>query len=403
MIELNGKFQKAKVFTNLIDNESISQIINLLNQEAFKHSKVRIMPDVHAGKGCVIGFTADLGEYVIPNLIGVDIGCGMLTTNLGKKDIDLGKLDNFIKTNIPHGFSVSDDIPNLTDSFKKNIKSISEKTSSSFERNLKSIGSLGGGNHFIEISKSNDGTNYLIIHSGSRNFGLQVAKHHQKIAEESLDNNRNFLVEKKKEIINLLKSQGREDAIEAEISKITKPAQGIPKELAYLIGDKKSDYIKDMKVAMEFASLSRKVMRDKILNHLDLNINSLSTFETIHNYIGNDNIIRKGAISANKDEIVLIPINMKDGCIIAKGKGNADWNLSAPHGAGRLLSRGAAKNSLNLEDFKNEMRDIYSSCISEQTLDESPMAYKPISSILDNISDTVEVLEIIKPIYNFKA
>ena len=402
MIELNGKYQSAKVFTDVIDEKSVSQIIDLLNQETFKDSVVRIMPDVHAGKGCVIGFTANLGECIIPNLIGVDIGCGMYTVNLGKEDINLEELDRFVRENIPYGFAVADKYPKgLSNEFVLSLEEISGRTKSAYTRNLKSIGSLGGGNHFIEISEDDEGSKYLVIHSGSRNFGLQIAKHHQEVAEKLLTNNENVRKDEREKLITSLKEQGKSSNIKEELLKLKKETSQVPRELAYLTGKEKDSYISDMKVAIEFASLSRKEMARKILDFLK--ISPVESFETIHNYLSEDGIIRKGAISANKDELVLIPINMKDGCIIARGKGNKDWNNSAPHGAGRLFSRSSAKESLSLDKFKEDMTGIYSSCISRRTLDECPEAYKPIESILENIKETVDVIKIIKPIYNFKG
>ncbi len=399
-----------KIFTENIEQEAINQINDLLHQDAFKDCKVRIMPDVHAGAGCVIGFTGNLGDKVIPNIVGVDIGCGMLTVELGNVELDLEKLDKIINEYVPSGFNVHDERKVIFDKLQ-DLKCFRElKDTKRLER---SIGTLGGGNHFIEIDVDDEGNKYLIIHTGSRNLGKQVAEYYQDLANQLCNYNiANYKV-KQQELIEEYKQQGRKQEIQSAIKKLKEDYQvnqnQIPKELAYLEGKNREDYLHDMKICQEFASENRQVIigliRDgynKITNEDCLNIEN--RFETIHNYIDLEtNIVRKGAISAKKDEIVLIPINMRDGCIIAKGKGNDDWNQSAPHGAGRIMSRMEAKRKLNLEDFKDSMKDIYTTSVGENTLDEAPFAYKPMQEIIDNIGDTVEIIKIIKPIYNFKA
>lgn len=386
--------KNLKIFTNNIEEKAKKQIDTLLNQEPFANSKVRIMPDVHAGAGCVIGFTADLGDKVIPNVVGVDIGCGMITLKLGKINIDLEKLDNVIREFIPNGFETHEKeqkLPfDLEELFVYNeLKNLSRIKSS--------MGTLGGGNHFIEIDKDNDENLYLIIHSGSRNLGKQVADIYQNMA---INNLHKVSKEEVKNKVEELKKQGRHKEIQIELKKM-KPTSKIPKELCYLIGEEREKYLHDMKLCQQYAYYNRLKMATIISEKMGFQYGNF--FQTVHNYIGEDNIVRKGAISAYKDEIVLIPINMRDGCIIAKGLGNEDYNYSAPHGAGRIMSRRKAKDTINLKEFKETMVKVYSTSVNENTLDEAPMVYKPINEILNNISETVEVLKIIKPIYNFKS
>ncbi|WP_432408820.1 RtcB family protein [Wukongibacter sp. M2B1] len=407
MLELKGKYNTAKVFTYSIEQEAISQIVELLNQEAFKECKVRVMPDTHAGKGCVIGFTANLGNKAIPNLVGVDIGCGMIAVKLGTIDIDFQSLDKFIRNNIPHGNKVNKKMQiRLSKEFHDRIVGISNKTKSNPKRNLLSIGSLGGGNHFIEVNEDKYGDKWLVIHSGSRNFGHKIATYHQKKAIEYCDKQVRYFNREKDERIELLKQTGREEEIQKYVQEINSLTEkyNLPKYLCFLEDSRLQEYLEDMKTAQEYANLNRKVMATKILASIDLNIDELEGFQTIHNYIDfEDMIVRKGAISAGKDEKVLIPINMRDGSIIALGKGNEDWNNSAPHGAGRLMSRSKAKEVINLDEYKETMEKVWSTSVKESTLDEAPMAYKPMNEIIDNIKDTVEIVDIIRPLYNFKA
>lgn len=405
--------RNLKIFTENIEEEAIKQIDELLEQEPFKDCKVRIMPDVHAGKGCVIGFTADLGNKVIPNIVGVDIGCGMLCVELGNIELNLEKLDNIINEYIPAGRNIREQ--KLIDFEKINeLYCLRElKESKKFNR---AIGTLGGGNHFIEVDIDDEGNKYLVIHTGSRNLGKQVADYYQNLAIE-LCSGKEELFKKKEKIIKEYKEQGRKSEIQQALKDLEKEYKNnnpdLPKDLYYLEGKYREMYLHDMKICQEYASLNRlQIAKEILMNYFQLTyipeINypliMSNRFETIHNYISfEDNIVRKGAISAHKGEKVIIPINMRDGSIIAIGKGNDDWNQSAPHGAGRIMSRMKAKNIFQLEDFIKSMEGIYTTSISEETIDEAPFVYKPMQEIIDNIQDTVEILKIIKPIYNFKS
>lgn len=398
--------KNLKIFTKNIEQEAIGQIDELLNQEAFKDSKIRIMPDVHAGKGCVIGFTGDLGDKVIPNIVGVDIGCGMLCVELGNIDLDLERLDNIIRQYVPSGFEVHDE---RKYKFLKlqDLKCYRElKDTKRLER---SIGTLGGGNHFIEIDIDEDNNKYLVIHTGSRNLGKQVAEYYQELANQLCNYNIGEYKEKQKQLIEEYKEQGRKQEIQSALEELRKEYQvnknKIPKELAYLEGQYREDYLHDMKICQEFACLNRKIIAIEIMKQLNCELSFPgNNFETIHNYISfEDNIVRKGAISARKGEKVLIPMNMRDGCIIGIGKGNDDWNQSAPHGAGRIMSRMKAKEIFNLDEYKESMNGIYTTSVNEETIDEAPFVYKPMKEIIDCIGDTVDIIKIIKPIYNFKA
>ena len=403
MVVINGKNTCAYVYADIVDEATIKQIKLLVDQYFMKNVRVSIMADCHAGCGCVIGTTFQINDKIVPNLVGVDIGCGMLTVMLGKIDIDFKMLDNFIKENIPAGMDVNgdgNDLSNIIDNLRcyGSLKNI--------ERLRKSIGSLGGGNHFIEIDKNENDEYYLIVHTGSRNLGLQVAKIYQDLAIK-YHNNKIF---NKKSAINELILKYKRLNLEAQIqNEIERIAQinleiSIPRELCYLEGDEFDDYLYDMDICQSFAALNRGEIAKKIVDFLGLDYDCLYKFETVHNYINmNDKILRKGAISAYAGEVVLIPMNMRDGCIIARGKGNPLYNYSAPHGAGRIMSRAEAFKVINVDDFKKVMKGIYTTTSNENTIDESPFVYKPMASILNNINDTVEVLQIIKPVYNFKA
>jgi RNA-splicing ligase RtcB len=390
----------VKIFTDNIEGSAVNQVYTLVEQEAFKDSKVRIMPDVHSGAGCVIGFTADLGDRVIPNVVGVDIGCGMLTVEFGKVDIDLEKLDGVIKKVVPHGFNIHNR-SSIYSSAKKMPFDVQDLKCYNELRNKDnievSLGTLGGGNHFIEVDKDDEDNKYLIIHTGSRNLGKQVADIYQNKAISLMNK---YSKEDRDEVIRKLKSENRQSEIPDALKALT-PEVKVPKDLSYLEGQNRLDYLHDMRLCQVFAYRNREMIAEKIMK--EMNLTETGRFQTIHNYIGDDNIVRKGAISAYKDEIVLIPINMRDGCIIARGLGNEDWNFSAPHGAGRIMSRRSAKDNLDLDEFTDDMKDIYTTTANLSTLDESPRAYKPMDEILENIKDTVEVIKIIKPIYNFKA
>ena len=402
-----------KIFTKNIEQEAIEQIDLLLEQEPFKECKIRIMPDVHAGKGCVIGFTADLGNKVIPNIVGVDIGCGMLCVKLGNIELDLEKLDNVINEVIPSGRNIREH--KLVDFEEiENLYCLRElKETKKFNR---AIGTLGGGNHFIEIDVDDEENKYLVIHTGSRNMGKQVADYYQKLAIE-LCSGKEEMYKQKEEIIKTYKEQGRKQEIQQALKDLEKQYKknkpDLPDELCYLEGKYRKMYLHDMKICQEYASLNRLYIAKEILmNYFQLTyVPEIDyppimddRFETIHNYINfEDNIVRKGAIRANKGEKVLIPINMRDGSVIAIGKGNEDWNNSAPHGAGRIMSRIKAKETFQLEDFIKSMEGIYTTSVVEETIDEAPFVYKPMQEIIENIQDTVEIQKIIKPIYNFKA
>lgn len=391
-----------KIFTDNIEPEALNQIYTLIKQSAFADCKVRIMPDVHAGKGCVIGFTADLGDKVIPNIVGVDIGCGMLCRQIGKFDIDYAKLDSIIREYIPAGRAVRDEeiwFGPLEDLYcKDELKNM--------EWLKCSLGTLGGGNHFIEVDEDADGVKYLVIHTGSRNLGKQVAEVYQQMAISDMQG-ADRLAEESKKLIAEYKAAGKQKEIQRGLAELKRKWQpdklNIPKELCYLTGKHREMYLHDMKICQEFASKNRFEIAWELFIKMGWPVDE-DSFETVHNYIDHDtNIVRKGAISAQAGERVLIPINMRDGCIIGIGKGNEDWNCSAPHGAGRIMSRSKAKESVSLEEYQESMKGIYTTSVSQSTIDESPMAYKPINEILENIKDTVEIVKIVKPVYNFKA
>ena len=391
-----------KIFTDNVEQEALEQINTLLEQEAFKNCKVRIMPDVHAGKGCVIGFTADLGNKVIPNIVGVDIGCGMLTVKLGNIDIDFDKLDKAIRKRVPSGRDVHE---GRIVRFKQLQNLHCYRQLKDAKRLERSIGTLGGGNHFIEIDIDDDNNKYLIIHTGSRNLGKQVAEYYQNLAIELMQG-KDKLYEMQNKLIKEYKEQGRRKEIQEAIKELHRKYNpnplNIPKELCYLTGEYRKMYLDDMAICQEFASLNRMTIAESILD--EMKWNTIGGFETIHNYIDlESNIVRKGAISAKDKEKVLIPINMRDGCIIGYGKGNEDWNCSAPHGAGRIMSRSKAKEIVSLEEFEKSMDGIYTTSVNESTIDESPMVYKTMNEIIENIEGTVYIYKIIKPVYNFKA
>lgn len=402
-----------KIFTNNIEDEAVKQIDELLEQEPFKDCKVRIMPDVHAGKGCVIGFTADLGNKVIPNIVGVDIGCGMLCVELGNMALDFEKLDKIIIENIPSGRNIREQ--KLIDFEKINELYCLRELKESNKFN-KAIGTLGGGNHFVEIDVDDENNKYLVIHTGSRNLGKQVADYYQNLAVE-LCSGKEEMYKKKEKIIKTYKEQGKKSEIQEALKELEKEYKNnkpnLPKDLCYLENRYRDMYLHDMKICQEYASLNRlHIAKEILMNYFQLTyvpeidyppiMNN--RFETIHNYISfEDNIVRKGAISAKKGEKVLIPINMRDGSIIAVGKGNKNWNQSAPHGAGRIMSRIKAKETFTLDEFEKSMKGIYTTSVSVETIDEAPFVYKPMQEIIDNIQDTVEIKKIIKPIYNFKA
>jgi tRNA-splicing ligase RtcB len=397
MKEFIGKYNIAKVFTDNVEETAVGQIIDLCCQPFTKGSKIRIMPDTHAGAGCTIGTTMTIQDKLVPNMVGVDIGCGMECVKIENKGIDYRDLDETIRKYIPSGFNIRNIAHEFTKECRiKDLKCFSILPKKSVDRAILSIGTLGGGNHFIEVDKDSSDNLYIVVHSGSRNLGIQVAKYYQDLGYQSLLNNK----VDNEELIAILKAQGREKDISSEIKKTKKSI--VDKQLAYVEGQNFKDYLHDMKIVQEYAMWNRKAMMSEIIDEMGMVV--IDQFTTIHNYIDVENmILRKGAISAQKNEKVLIPINMRDGSLICLGKGNPDWNYSAPHGAGRLMSRTKAKENVTLEEFQESMEGIYTTSVSEATIDESPMAYKPMQEIIDNIKDTVDILEIIKPTYNFKA
>lgn len=405
MKEIKGIYSSAKVFTDIIDEKAVEQIQTLCNQEFTKDAKIRIMPDAHAGVGCVIGFTANLGELVIPNIVGVDIGCGMLTVDLKDSQIDLEKLDQIIRKYIPSGTSVHSGRIMRFDKLQELYCYRELKDSKRIER---SIGTLGGGNHFIEVDVDENNHSYLVIHTGSRNLGKQVAQYYQNLAYDLMAG-KDELLFKQEQLIVDYKKQGRKDELQEAIKElrknfIAKEVQ-LPKELCYLSGKYRDQYLHDMAICQEYATLNRQMIAKIILKQLlDRSLEEFDYFETIHNYIDHDeNIMRKGAVSAKLNEKILIPINMRDGSLICLGKGNEEWNQSAPHGAGRLYSRQKAKELFSLNEFEDQMQGIYSTSINQHALDECPMAYKSMDDIVNNIGETATIIQVIKPIYNFKA
>ena len=396
MIELRGKYGEAKVYTDVVDNESISQVINLLNQPYVEGSRVRMMPDIHAGAGCTIGTTMTIQDKICPNLVGVDIGCGMETIRIKEKHIELQSLDKLIRSEIPSGFAIRNKPHRYNEQI--DLDSLYCAKHIKLDRARLSVGTLGGGNHFIEANKDDDGNIYIVVHSGSRHLGLEIANYYQEAGYKALTSFNKAEIDA---VIAQLKSDGRQSEIQ-EVLKGMKKYTSIPKPLAYVEGELLDQYLHDMKIAQEFAMYNRKAMIDVIVKGLGLHITE--QFTTIHNYIDIENkILRKGAVSAQDGEVLLIPINMRDGSLICVGKGNEDWNCSAPHGAGRLMSRSAAKETFTVSEFKKQMEGIYTTSVGRSTLDECPMAYKRIEDIVDNISPTVDIKAIIKPIYNFKA
>ena len=404
MQEVKGKYNTAKVFTDVIDETSLKQIQLLCNQEFTAGEKIRLMPDVHAGAGCTIGTTMTIKDKIVPNLVGVDIGCGMETLVI-HKDSDVAKnfsgavLDKIIRKNIPCGF----DIRKKPHDFVSEVEWNKVKGKYTKNRAILSLGTLGGGNHFIEADKDDEGNLYIVVHSGSRHAGLEIAEYYQEMAWNQLNQKTKADLDA---MIAELKATGRQSEIEEK--RIEMNAQiktAIPKDLAYVSGYLFDDYINDMKIMQHFAALNRKAMIDSISIGLRIKKEDLiEQFTTIHNYIDIENmILRKGAVSAKKGEKLLIPINMRDGSLVCIGKGNEDWNCSAPHGAGRVMSRMKAKRQLSMEEFKAQMSGIYSTTVSKATLDEAPMAYKTMDDIVNNINPTAHIEKIIKPIFNFKA
>lgn len=399
-IEIKGKVNTALCYAKVVEDEAIEQIRRMCDYAMTEGSQISIMPDVHAGKGCTIGTTMTITDKAVPNVVGVDIGCGMYTVNLGKDDIDFEKVDEAAHF-IPSGREVWEGRQEKFDLTE--LRCYRELKDA--KRLARSLGTLGGGNHFIEIDEAANGTKYLVIHSGSRNLGKQVAELYQKLA---INLNRGYgeYLEKRDEIIRTYKEQGRKSEIQDALKQlhwqVYESPTSMPEDLCYLEGKYLEDYFHDVEICQAFARRSREKMAEVIFEITGMT--GSDAFHTIHNYIDTDEmILRKGAIAAHKGEKVLIPINMKDGSILAIGKGNPEWNYSAPHGAGRIMSRTKAKNELNLDEYKKAMEGVYTTSVNENTLDEAPMAYKSLDDIIDVIRESVDVIDVMKPIYNFKA
>ena len=398
MFEIKGKVNTAVCYATVVEDAAIEQIKRMCDCEFTEGSRIRIMPDVHAGAGCTIGTTMTVNGKAVPNVVGVDIGCGMYTVCLGKGEIDLAKVDEAAHY-IPSGFSVWEgrredfDITGM-----ECYRSLEDA-----KRLARSLGTLGGGNHFIEIDRAADGTNYLVIHSGSRNLGKQTAEFYQKLAIE-LASGKEEYYRRRDEIIRTYKEQGRRSEIQAAIKALSweRRESLIPDDLCFLYGEYLDDYLHDVEICQRFARRSRELMAEILMDRAGLT--GTDGFHTVHNYIDpGEMILRKGAIAAHEGEKVLIPVNMRDGSILAVGRGNPEWNYSAPHGAGRLMSRSAAKTGLSMEEYRKAMEGIYTTSVNEDTLDEAPMAYKSLEDIIVPICESVDVIEVIKPIYNFKA
>lgn len=398
MMEIKGKVNTALCFAKVIEDEAVEQIRRMCDYEFTAGSRIRIMPDVHAGKGCTIGTTMTVTDKAVPNVVGVDIGCGMYTVCLGRVDIDMARMDAAAHY-IPSGMNVWESRQERFD--LSNLRCFRDlKDTKRLER---SLGTLGGGNHFIEIDQAADGSKYLVIHSGSRNLGKQAAELYQNLAID-LNSGKEEYFAAREAIIAEYKAAGRRNEIQKALKELkwNEGKAAIPEDLCFVYGKYLEDYLRDVEICQRFARESRELMAKIILQRLGLE--AIDAFHTIHNYIDTgEMILRKGAIAAHKGERVLIPINMRDGSVLAVGKGNPKWNFSAPHGAGRIMSRTAARERLNLEEYRREMAGVYTTSVSEATLDEAPMAYKSLSDIIDVIGESVDIIEVLKPIYNFKA
>ena len=398
MIQIVGKYNVARVYTDNIEQAAYAQVLNLMNQKFAEGSTFAIMPDCHAGAGCVIGLTMKVVDKVVPNLVGVDIGCGMLVVKIDKSFVfDMQKVDGIWHRDIPSGMNWRTTRHRFADNAK--IEDILAPVN--VDKLKFSIGTLGGGNHFGEIDVDDEGNYYIVIHSGSRHLGIEVCRHYQDLAIKHHKGKKKSDLS----VIERLKKEGRQSEIEAVLKASKESLPSIPDELAYLEGQQLEDYLHDMKIAQEYAIWNREAMMDVLLQGLGIGKDKiLEKFCTIHNYIDIENrILRKGSISLQKDETAIIPMNMRDGSLIVRGKGNPEWNFSGPHGAGRLMSRSKAKKTLDMDEFTKSMHGIYTTCIGRSTIDESPMAYKPMDEIVRNIDATAEIVKTIKPIYNFKA
>ena len=397
-MQIAGKVSTAVCYAKIIEEEAIEQIRRMCDYPCTEGAKIRIMPDVHAGKGCTIGTTMTITDRVVPNIVGVDIGCGMFTVNLGKGDIDFAKFDEAAHY-VPSGYNVWPRRQRRFDLTRLHCYG----ALSGIHRVECSLGTLGGGNHFIEIDRTEDGTNYLVIHSGSRSLGRQVATYYQQLAIIFSVWKREYQ-RRRDEIITSFKEQGRQREIQAALEALRAEIEmdTTPQDLCCLEGENLENYLHDIKICQEFARRNREVMADVLIEMTGLTAGE--SFHTVHNYIDTDEmILRKGAIAAHDGELVLIPINMRDGSVLARGRGNPEWNYSAPHGAGRIMSRTAAKEKLSLAEYRDIMQGVYTTSIGESTLDEAPMAYKRLEDIIDVIAETVDIIEVMKPVYNFKA
>lgn len=400
MLEIKGNINTAICYAKVIEDEAIAQIGRMCDYELTRNSRIRIMPDVHAGAGCTIGTTMTITDMVCPNIVGVDIGCGMYTVRLADSNPDFEAADEAAHF-IPSGMNTWEERTEHFDLTElKCFRSLRDS-----RRLERSLGTLGSGNHFIEIDKASDGVHYLVIHSGSRNLGKQVAEIYQRLAID-LHSGKESYFRRRDEIIAAYKAEGRRDEIQSTLKELEKEyrsgAADVPDDLCWLYGSFLDDYLHDVVICQQFARRSREKMAEIILERTGMT--ATDAFHTIHNYIDTDEmILRKGAIAAHKGEKVLIPINMRDGSVIAVGKGNPEWNFSAPHGAGRIMSRKKAKETLSLDEYRTSMSGIFTTSVNEQTLDEAPMAYKALDDIIDVIRESVDIIDILKPVYNFKA
>ncbi len=398
MIEIYGKYNNALVYADSLEDAARAQIQELCGQAFAADSRIRIMPDVHAGAGCTVGTTMTITDRVVPNLVGVDIGCGMETVILEQRRLELPKLDKVIRERIPSGFDVRDKAHPLAAEI--DLDRLRWKKGINHDRAYRSIGTLGGGNHFIEVDRDEAGRLYLVVHSGSRHLGLEIAKAYQMAGFEQQNEP---TAQEKEALVQRYRTEGRHKELQGALKKLKSESKRTGSlALAYVSGTLFEDYLHDMALVQQFAALNRQAMVSEIVKGMKLDI--ADQFTTVHNYIDMEaRILRKGAVSAREGERLLIPINMRDGSLICRGKGNAEWNQSAPHGAGRLMSRGQARQSFTVSEYKKQMADIYTTSVGPDTLDECPMAYKPMENILAQIGPTVEVTETIRPVYNYKA
>lgn len=391
-MEINGKYNQAKVFNERIDDMTRTQIQTLLDQPFTAGATIRIMPDMHAGKGSVVGTTMTIHDKIVPNLVGVDLGCGMLCTEIKVKRIDFQRLDDVIRQHVPSGMNIRDS----AHAYAGDIPLEAVRAPYKLDRALRSVGTLGSGNHFIEVNRDDTGRTFLVIHSGSRHLGVQIADHYQGRAIEQM-----MKIADVRQEIERLKAAGQEHEISTYLE-TEREARKRFLDLAYVEGDAMADYMHDVRIAQQYAAMNRLAMTDVIVEAMNWNV--IDQFDTVHNYIDHDDmILRKGAISAKAGERVIIPMNMRDGSLICTGKGNPDWNFSGPHGAGRIMSRSAARKRVDFNEFKKSMAGVWSSSVRQSTIDESPFVYKSMKEIIRYIEPAVSIEQVIKPLYNFKA